>query len=590
MKKSRTLIWNLYPPYLLIVSIALAALVFYASTSFKQFYLAQIERQLEAHARLVRTLLAKEPEKSEHEVDAFCKTIGNELDTRITIILSSGRVIGDSEENPANMDNHADRPEIQAALSQEVGVSTRYSYTLEKDMMYVAIPKTRGEEIWGVARASTSVAALHQILDAMYRKMAPGSLCVCLLAGFVSFLIAYRISKPLAEIRQGALCFARGDLQHRLHVSGPQEINTLAEAMNCMAEQLDERINTVMKQRSELESMLSSMVEAVVIVDPDGRIIRSNQAAGTLFGFRVETAEQRHLQEIIRNMDVQRFMRATLASPGPLEDVIVLGVGNEQFLRAHGTLLRTTAGEITGALLIFHNITRLKQLENMRRDFVANVSHELKTPITSISGFVETLQDGAINDSEHAKRFLDIIGRNAKRLSAIIEDLLSLSRIEQEEEKGDIQLNWQPLKPILETAVMVCDKKARDKHITIALLGDDELRANVNADLLEQAVINLLDNAVKYSEASSEVSVLARQSDTEVIIAVKDSGCGISREHLPRLFERFYRVDKARSRKLGGTGLGLAITKHIVHAHHGTISIDSTPGTGSTFSITLPVI
>ncbi len=598
MKKPRKLIWNLYPSYLLIVLIALLTVVLYTSTSVERLYLERTAQQLEAHARLVRKLVefngvagdgGEESETSATDVDAFCKTVGQELDTRITIILASGLVIGDSEEDPARMDNHANRPEIRAALSEQIGTSTRYSHTLDQDMMYVAIPAKHGDDVWGVVRASTSVAAIRHILNALYWKIAMVGIGVSLLTALVSFIVSYRISRPLEAIKQGAIRFADGDLKHRLHISGSQEINTLADAMNRMASQLDERLDTVMKQRRELESMLSSMVEAVLVIDPEGRIIRGNQAAGRLFGFQTDGIETRNIQEIIRNVDVQRFLRITLASHTPVEDVIVLNGGKEQFLRAHGTLLHTTTGETTGALLVFHNITRLKQLENMRRDFVANVSHELKTPIASISGFVETLQDGALNEPENAGRFLDIIARNAKRLNAIIGDLLALSKIEQEEEHGQLQLIRKSMRPILESAVMACGKKAQDKQVVIELLCSNALNANVNADLLEQAVINLLDNAIKYSEPHGIVTIRATQAAPEVMIIVEDSGCGIPREHLPRLFERFYRVDKARSRKLGGTGLGLAIAKHIVHAHQGNISVDSVPGKGSTFSIMLPM-
>ncbi len=609
MNKHKKLIWHLYPSYVLIVVTALCTILLYTSTSLKQLYLQRTEQQLEAHARLFRKLLEgnftlaspqghlsssfsaqENRERNAAEVDVFCKTVGEQLATRITVILTSGRVIGDSLENPANMDNHADRPEIRTALTEQIGKSIRYSYTLEKEMMYVAIPAKNDEEVWGVVRASTSVAAIHHMLNSMYKKSAIGGIIVSLLAAVISLWVSYHINKPIAELTRGAMRFAEGELHHRLHVSGSQEITTLAEGMNQMASQLNERIDTVTRQRGELEAVLGSMIEAVVVVDHEERILRCNQAASRLFGCRAKAAEGRNIQEMIRNIDIQRFVKTTLASHVPIEDVIVLNSGNEQFLRAHGTLLHTPAGHPIGAVLVFHNITRLKQLENMRREFVANVSHELKTPITSISGFVETLQDGAINEPDNAIRFLNIIARNAKRLNSIIEDLLALSKIEQEEEKRQIPFIRKPLKPILETAVMVCSQKVQDKNLTIELLCNNSIEANVNPDLLEQAVINLLDNAIKYSESHSTVTVRATRSDSDVMIAVEDAGCGIPHEHLPRLFERFYRVDKARSRQLGGTGLGLAIVKHIVQAHQGTITVESTPGKGSTFSIKLPVI
>ncbi len=611
MKQTKTLIWHIYPAFLVILVLTLVALLVYVSASLKQFYLEHTEHQLEQDARAFQRLLQpdmtnrrtgenmlagfSEPESRTREtvyqeIDRWCKSFGEILHIRITVILPSGRVIGDTMEDPAVMNNHADRPEIQAAFEKQVGTSTRYSYTLEKDMMYVAIPLHDDDRVVGVIRTSTSVSSVSRWLYAMLQKIFLGSLVAAVIAGIVSFLVSYRITRPLHTMKEGASRFAQGDLNHRLYVSGSQEVILLADALNRMASQLHERISTVTNQRAELEAMLSSMVEAVIVVDPEKHLMRCNRAAGQLFKFSIETAQSRHIQEVIRNVDIQRFIGTTLATQTPVEDVIVLpGNGKETFLRAHGTLLRPDdVNGVTGVLLVFHNITRLKQLENMRREFVANVSHELKTPITSITGFVETLRDGAIHDPDNSIRFLDIIAKNASRLNTIIEDLLSLSKIEQEEEKGRLTLTRQPLNDVVSTAVIVCENSAQEKDITITLTCAPELSARINPALLEQAVVNLLDNAIKYSEQHSDIHVEAARQDEQVVMTVQDFGCGIPREHLSRLFERFYRVDKARSRKLGGTGLGLAIVKHIVHAHHGTITVESQPGKGSTFSIFLP--
>jgi two-component system phosphate regulon sensor histidine kinase PhoR len=607
MKTKRKLIWHIYPSYLLIIVAALVAVGVYISTTLERFYVQETQHQLEVHAYLFRMLFeeqftfdfrifdkfsmdfnADESKKIVSDVDSLCKTVGKYLAARVTVILASGVVIGDSMENPATMDNHADRPEVRMALSEQIGTSRRYSYTVEKDMLYIAIPVKSGDHILGVVRVSAPVTAIQHTLNRIYKKIALGGIVAALIAAIISFLMSYRINTPLEEMKQGALRFANGNLTHKLHIEGSQEITLLAETMNQMASQLHERIETVTEQRNELETMLSSMVEAVVVIDSEGRIVRCNQAAGRLFRFTPEAVKNRNIREVIRNADVHRFVKTTLTSDTPIEAVVVMNSGNEQFLRAHGTLLRTATRQTTGALLVFHDITRLKQLENIRRDFVANVSHELKTPITSIKGFVETLRDGAINDLENALKFLDIIARNANRLNAIIEDLLSLSKIEQEEEKGQLPLLRENIKDVLQTAVMVCESKAQDKNITVNLHCPDQLDAQINAELIEQAVVNLLDNAIKYSEPQSTINVSAEQRDEEVVVMVQDFGCGIPNVHLPRLFERFYRVDKARSRNLGGTGLGLAIVKHIVNAHHGRIVVESTPGKGSTFSLVLP--
>jgi two-component system phosphate regulon sensor histidine kinase PhoR len=362
--------------------------------------------------------------------------------------------------------------------------------------------------------------------------------------------------------------------------------------MNQMAAHLDDRIRTVLRQRNEQEAVLASMVEGVLAVDLEERILRLNRAAGRLLGVRPEQAEGRRIQEVVRKADLQRFVARALANREPVEGDIVLrdAEEGERFLQAHGTVLRGAQGQEIGALIVLNDVTRLRRLETLRRDFVANVSHELKTPITAIKGFVETLLDGAVADPDDAQRFLQIITRQADRLNAIIDDLLDLSRIEQEAEKGGIPLARGALRPVLEAAVQACSMSAREKPLQIVLHCSGELAAQINAPLLEQAIVNLLTNAIKYSEPAGRVVVDAAQFGDKVMVKVQDWGCGISPEHLPRLFERFYRVDKARSRKQGGTGLGLAIVKHIVQSHGGEVVVHSTPGQGSTFTLILPAV
>ena len=357
-----------------------------------------------------------------------------------------------------------------------------------------------------------------------------------------------------------------------------------------MATELDGRIDTITRQKNELETVLASMVEAVIVVDLAENILSLNKAAEQLIDRSNMESKGRPLLSMLRNLDLQRLVQKTLAGPGQVEDEIMLhGEKGELFLQAHGSLLRDAQGNSFGALFVLHDVTRLRRLETVRRDFVANVSHELKTPITAIKGFVETLKDGALESPVDARRFLDIILKHADRLNDIVSDLLALSRIEQEEENREIELTPGRLLQPLQAAVETCLSFAVAKEIRLILNCEGDIQAGINGPLLEQAIINLIVNAVKYSEPASEVLIIATSKPDHVLIEVKDHGAGISREHLPRLFERFYRSDKARSRKLGGTGLGLAIVKHIVQAHHGEVGVLSTPGKGTTFSIRLPI-
>ena len=592
MKRKRKLIWQIFPLYLLIILVALFGISLYNSHAVKQFYLENTQEQLEAHARHFRFLLTIKEKISLEDydkVDQLCKAVGKEISSRISIILPSGKVIGDSLEAPSRMNNHADRPEIQTALSGSIGASTRYSYTLDQEMMYVAIPISQENHVIGIVRMAVPVKTFVHTLHLLYGEIALASIIIALLAAIISLITSRHISKPLRQIRQGALRYARGELTHRTPIPDSEEIGVLAETMNQMAAQLSERIETITKQRNELEAVLTNMVEAVIIVDKDERIVRCNQAAAKLFGIAPENISLRSIQEMIRNASIQRFVKKTFEADKPIEDVLSLNFRQERFLHVHGTLLPETWDHNTEALFVFHDITRLKQLENMRKEFVANVSHELRTPITSIIGFIETLQDGAVNDQENADKFLHIIERNAQRLNSIINDLLTLSRIEQGKEGEQISLSRGRIQDVLEAAALICEKRASEHHVNIELHCSQSLQARINAALLEQAVANLMDNAIKYSNSGSAIHVSAEQQGQEVVIAVKDTGCGIPPDHLPRLFERFYRVDKARSRKLGGTGLGLAIVKHIASAHRGRATVESTPSKGSTFSIILPI-
>jgi two-component system phosphate regulon sensor histidine kinase PhoR len=587
--RRKKLLWKLYPVYLVIILLSIVIVGIYASTTLKRFYLRKTAEDLAVRAYLIeREIAGNFPQENRQLLDELCKTIGRETSTRITVIHSSGEVWGDSDEDPQKMENHAGRPEIKAALSGNRGVYTRYSDTLQQEMMYVAVPMEKNGEVIGVVRASIPVSEIDTTLGSIYRKIALAGLFLILLAAGASLYIARRISRPIEEMKRGAERFAEGNFSRKLLVPGSEELGSLADVLNHMAKQLGDKIRVVTEQRNELETILSAMREGVLAVDSEERILTFNQAAGSFLGIDLSAAKGHAIQEVIRNADIQRFLSGVLSEKGLTEREIVLHGPENKFLQLTGTLLHDIDGKKIGALVVLNDITRLRQLENIRREFVANVSHELKTPITSIKGFVETLLEGGLEDNKNVQKFLEIISKQSELLNAIIDDLLSLSRLEQGAESGEVQLTEENLKHILEAAVGDYRLRARERNIRLIVSCGEEIVVKANSRLLIQAIGNLLDNAIKYSEPKGKVEVGVVIDDDEIAIQVVDQGSGIAPEHLPRLFERFYRVDKGRSRELGGTGLGLAIVKHIAQAHGGRVTVESTLGKGSIFTLHLP--
>jgi two-component system phosphate regulon sensor histidine kinase PhoR len=591
------LFWRIFLTYLLVIALCATAVGFFAVRSARSFYVAHTESELQARAQLVREqVVADIGTKSADALELLVRRLGAASGTRITLISAglpgavSGTVLADSDSVPAEMGDHSDRPEFRQALLGRTGVSIRHSTTLDVEMMYVAVPVIEDGRVTSVVRAAIPLTRVNSALAELYWRIGLSAVVVAVIAALIGLLVSSRISRQMREIKDGAERLAGGDFAYKLYVPRTLEFAAVAESLNAMAEELDDKIGTLTRERNEREAVLASMVEGVLAVDADERIIALNAAAAGLAGVSPEEAEGHSVQEVLRNPDLQRVVAQTLSGHEPVEADIIMRVGaEERSLQANGTLLRAGDGEASaGAVVVLNDVTRLKRLEAVRRDFVANVSHELKTPVTSIKGFAETLEDGALDDPETARRFVGIIVGQADRLNSIIGDLLSLSTLEQREGESRLTLEETDICDVLRVAVEVCEPKAQAKRIPISVACTTCVLTAVNPPLLEQAVVNLVDNAVKYSPEGSAVQVDLTEAPDEIVISVTDHGPGVPREHLPRLFERFYRVDKARSRDLGGTGLGLAIVKHIAQAHGGSVSVDSVVGLGSTFRIHLP--
>jgi len=591
------LFWRIYATYLVIVLLCAAAVGFSAVRSARSFYVDHTERELLVRGALVRdqvlpAIIADTP----RELEALVQRLGESSGTRITLIavdrpgVGGGEVLADSDSDPLEMENHATRPEFLAALEGRPGRAIRYSRTLRQEMMYVAAPVFEDGRLTTVIRTAVPLTRVNDALASLYGSIAISATVVAVLAAVIGLYVSRRISGQMREIKVGAERLAAGDFTHKLYVPRVEEFASVAESINQMAEELDDKLRRLTHERNEREAVLTSMVEGVLAVDTDERVIALNAAAARLLDTDPASAEGKTIQEVVRNPDLQHVVAQTLGGHRPVEADIVMRVGaEERNLQANGTLLHgDDDSDVVGAVVVLNDVTRLKRLEAVRRDFVANVSHELKTPVTSIKGFAETLEDGALDDPAAAHRFVRIISGQADRLNSIIEDLLALSTLEQSGDSPLLQLEEADLCDVVAVALEVCGPKAAAKSIELREDCPGRLLARVSPPLLEQAVVNLIDNAAKYSAEGSTVVVTLEERGDEVVVSVTDEGQGIPREHLPRLFERFYRVDKARSRDLGGTGLGLAIVKHVAQIHGGRVSVDSVVGRGSIFRIHLP--
>lgn len=581
--------WRIFLSFLLVTLLTLTAVTCLDGTLFERFYRQDALKNLEQSAWILASQMLPLV-ADEAATDRLCKELGGKADRRITVVHASGKVLGDSLERPEHMANHADRPEIRQALEGGVGRQQHFSQTLHEEMLYVAVPVQKDGTILAAVRAAKPLGQLRETFHAVYKGLACIALAAAALTALVSLWLARRFTRPLDEIGQGLKYYAEGRFDQKISVPGTLELAQVARGMNVMSAHLNDRIRTIERQRNEQQAVLTSMREGVLALDAEERILFLNDSARLQLHIPDVLGAGRNLQEAVRNSEVQRLAAAVLKDHRDAEGEINLRDGDaERFLQVRATALRDAASRPIGVLLVLNDITRLRHLETVRRDFVANVSHELKTPVTAIKGYVETLLDGAMQDPADQRRFLGIISRQSERLNAIIEDLLLLSRLEGGDAGADVEKTENPLRKILDASTESCAVLANEKNIALEIKCAPELAIQCNPVLLEDAVTNLVNNAIRYSKPNTRVQIEAAGNPRGgAAIRVRDQGCGISKEHLPRLFERFYRVDKARSRQQGGTGLGLSIVKHIVHLHGGTLQVESEPGKGSLFEILLP--
>lgn len=529
---------------------------------------------------LLSQLIQQDLEKSDDQyLQKQASAIAGEIGGRITVIAADGQVLSDTEENPEIMENHLNRPEIQQAQQNQLGWATRYSSTLQINMKYLA--KKIGSA--GFVRIAIPIKEVEETLFKILSRLAAGLILVFVLFFFLVLKVSASITEPVKKITETAYKIANGNLSERIHIYTKDEIGTLSRMFNLMAYQLEETITKISTEKEKLATILANMADGLIALNRDKKIIMINPAAVEIFGAEEGELKGKTMIELNRNQRLTEVVQEVYQTGSKISTEIQLHFPKEVILRTQVAPLTSQTDEISGLVLIFTDITELRRLEHLRTEFVGNVSHELKTPLTSIRGYIETLEDMDMTDTVLVKRFLGVVNRESERLARLINDLLDLSKLEG---KRHHQLLPTHLEDVLANVVDILKPEAEKKAIEFKIEIEKDLpRIMGIEEQLNQVAINLIDNAIKYTPKGGQVEVALNSDSQWVILIVRDNGMGIPKEDLERIFERFYRVDKARTRQMGGTGLGLSIVRHIVKAHAGQIDVVSEVGVGTTFTV-----
>ncbi len=569
--------------FLLVHFLILGSSFFYFNHNLTQFHHEQLERELYNQSQLLaerEDLNLQSPEEMSSWVEDWEQRLG----VRITIVSPDGRVLGDSRYQPEAMDNHRQRPEIRPVLEGgATGRAIRESGTLNLEMYYLAFPLLREGEVEGVIRLAKPLEEIRELRQRHLINYLFFFLITLLLALIITWKYSSTITGPLEELKGMAGKIAGGNLEERIRLgSRASEIGAVAESFNSMADELRARIDEISEEKGRAEAILKSMADGVIATDIKRRLITINPAAREMTDLREAEVKGRQLLEVIRFHPLDSLLARSIEENKTLSQEFKLHQPRERILRCHLAPVRVEERQVIGGVVVLTDITELRHLEQVRREFVANVSHELKTPLTSITGYLDTILESSPEASTR-EGFLRIISSEAERMAFLIEDLLELSRLEARSPEV-ISLSIHPLQPVVEKVMAVVQRQAESREIELrAEMDSSPLKVMMIPGEIEQVLLNLMDNAIKYTPEGGEVVVRLTALREEVMVEVEDNGIGIPKEDQDRIFERFYRVDKARSRKEGGTGIGLSIVKHILKGHGAEIEVDSQPQLGSTF-------
>ena len=590
MFKFKRIRWKFTATCISLVILSMLILGLFLQHSLGKYYYHALETQLKNEARLIAHLVKDMPDSwNRPTMEKIVDQIGNDINVRVTIIDLDGTVLGDSKAEAAQMENHLTSPELQQARADGLGMSIRYSNTLDRDMMYVAVPILTSDEVLGFVRLAVSLDTTGESLFDLWSVVFLAILLVLLLTLPVSFILGRRVTKPLERLIEFARRISKGDYDHRVSIKSNDEIGELAENLDEMAATIKEKVRQVTESKNKLEAVLANMTSGVIFVDKEGRISLVNPTAEKYLAFLAPKNADIPHSTSIRDPKLSSGINEALQTGKLVQKQLKILVPREMTLEVTISPFLDEEERLNGVVAVLHDITQIRKLEKMRTEFVDNVSHELKTPVTAIKGFTETLLDGAMYERETCREFIEIINQEAGRLSRLIQDLLDLSRIEFK--RVNAKRRKVDLLTIMRHTVVKMQGHVENSNLKLILnLPEKTIPVKVDSDMIEQVLFNLIENAIKYTTAQGQITLEVDESEKNITVWVRDTGVGIPREDLDRVFERFYRVDKTRSRAMGGTGLGLSIVKHIIDFHGGSVGVESTSGIGSNFYFILPKV
>jgi len=584
----RRLRWRLTATYIFLIIISMLVLGAYLLYSLEGYFYNNLETRLKTQAQLACRVIEDIPHDwSTAAMEDMAGKISRDVKARVTIISSSGVVLGDSEKDSRQMENHLDRPEIQEAKRNGIGLAIRHSSTLGIDMMYVAVPISRNNKTVGFMRLALPLTEAKHAFSKLWSAVLIAILLTVICTAPISLMLGKKVTKPIEKLIEFAGQISKGNFNYQASIQSNDEIGELAKTLNQMTATIDEKVKLISEERSKLKTVLANMTSGVILVNKNGYVDLVNPAAEKFLSFMGQKSIGLPHTTVIKNPELSARINEALKKRKAVEKEIKINCPDESTIEVNISPIRDHFGNFTGVIVVLHDITEIRKLEKMRRDFVANVSHELRTPVTAIKGFTETLLDGALYDQAACKEFIEIIDKEVNRLARLIHDLLELSKIEAKQ----VKLNRRPANiiAVIRDTVNKLQSQIESAGLTMELnLPDKEIKVNIDQDLIGQVILNLVDNAVKYTPSGGKIQIEVSDKKHDIIVWVRDTGIGIPSKDIERIFERFYRVDKARSRKQGGTGLGLSIVKHIIDIHGGTVGVNSTPGKGSEFFFTLP--